>query len=132
MLLFRTILLWLSFSLLILQYFIDVHEVIPGFIFRLLPSGLLLLWFLLTVLVREKIKIQQHQSKFLVNLFHIMRPLASISIVLGAILKIMHWPYGNPLLIAGIGFMAIYSTILCKIAIPKDDYNPDVLDDMDE
>lgn len=132
MLLFRTILLWLSFILLISQYFIDIREIIPGFIFRLLPSGLLLLWFLLTVLVKEKIRIRPSQSKFLLNVFHIMRPLASISIVLGAILKILHWPFGNPMLIAGIGFMAIYSSILCKIAIPRDDYNPDVLDDMDE
>lgn len=132
MLWFRTILLWLSFVLLISQYFIDVRAIIPGFIFRMLPSGLLLLWFLLTVLVKEKVRIQPGQSKFLVTLFHFMRPMASISIVLGAILKILHWPFGNPMLIAGIGFMAIYSTILCKIAIPRDDYNPDVLDDMDE
>jgi len=71
-------------------------------------------------------------STTLLFLIKILRPAASISIVLGAMLKIMHWPFGNILLIAGIGFMAIYSTILSKISTQKEDYNPEIVDDVDD
>jgi len=133
MLHFRTILLWLAFLLLLSQYFINFDHFAFGLIFRLMPSGILLLWFLLSIFIKDKFKINMEKiSTTLLFLIKILRPAASISIVLGAMLKIMHWPFGNILLIAGIGFMAIYSTILSKISTQKEDYNPEIVDDVDD
>jgi hypothetical protein len=133
MLHFRTILLWLAFVLLVSQYFITFEHYLFAIIFRLVPSGILLLWFFLSVFIKDRIKINPGNiSKFNLLLIRVLRPLASMTIVLGAIFKISHWPYGNLLLITGIGFMALYSTLLSRIYIRKDDYNPDIVDDLED
>jgi hypothetical protein len=133
MLHFRTILLWLAFVLLISQYFITFEHYTFAIIFRLVPSGILLLWFFLSVFIKDRIKINpKNISRFNLLLIQVLRPLASITIVLGAIFKILHWPYGNLLLIIGIGFMALYSSILSRIYIRKDDYNPEIVDDLED
>jgi hypothetical protein len=133
MLHFRTILLWLAFLLLILQHFIFFNDITIGLIFRLIPSGILLLWFLLSVFIKENLKIKTSGlSKTLLFFIRILRPAASITIVLGALFKILHWPFGNLMLISGIGFMAVYSTILSKVSIRSEEYNPDILDDFDD
>ncbi len=131
MLKFRTILLWLAFLLLLAQYFIDIKNIRLGLIFRLTPSALLLLWFLLSVLIRIRVKIRMENiSRPYVIMIKVFRPVASISIVLGALLKIMHWPFGNSMLVTGIGCMAVYSTIISHFATAKEAYDPDIIDDL--
>jgi hypothetical protein len=132
MLHFKTILLWIAFALLVSQSFASFDNYLLGLIYRQTPIGILLLWFLLSVFLKENHQIRKEKSsKFQYTLIQVLRPLANISIVLGAMLKIMHWPFGNLLLISGIGFMALYSTILSRISILKDDYNPEILDETD-
>lgn len=133
MLQFRTILLWLAFVLLILQYFVDIRfSIALGIAFRLTPSALLLLWFLLALFFREKLKIDPANTpRPVLMLFRILRPLSSASIVAGAIFKLLHLPYGNLLLITGIGFMATYSTLLSVFAYEKPADHPDIIDDAD-
>lgn len=134
MLHFRTILLWLAFVLLVLQQFIDFNsDITLGIIFRLTPSAVLLLWFLLSLFFREKLKIQKlNTPQWVFKLLNILRPMASMSIVTGAMFKIMHWPLGNLMLIAGIAFMAVYSTILSRFAYIRPEQDPDIIDDLDE
>lgn len=135
MLFFRTILLWLAFLLLLIQNFIefDLDNIYLGIVYRLLPTGLLLLWFGLSVFFREKLKINLAETPgFAVISIRILRPLASIFIVSGALFKILHWPYGNYMLIAGIGFMAVYSTFLSIYSFTGSDQNPEIIDDMNE
>ncbi len=134
MLHFRTILLWLAFIMLVLQYFIEVRSSITlGIIFRLLPSAILLFWFLLSLFFKVKLKIQvQSTPSWVITLLNILRPMASISIVIGALFKIMHWPFGNMMLIMGIAFMAVYSTILSRFAETGSSQNPDIIDDMND
>jgi hypothetical protein len=133
MLHFRTILLWLAFVLLILQYFINFDNFTLGLIFRLIPSGILVLWFLLSVFIKDQVKVRTRKlSKFTLLGIQVLRPAASISIVIGALFKILHFPFGNVLLVTGIGFMAIYSSILSMIYVQKDEYNPEILDDLDD
>ncbi len=133
MLYFRTILLWLAFLLFIIQDFIEFNNISAGLFFRLIPSGFLLLWFLLSIFIKENLRIESRKlSKGMILSLRILRPSASLSIILGAIFKILHYPFSNFLLIAGIGLMALYSTLLCFIAIHKEDYNPDILDDLDD
>jgi hypothetical protein len=134
MLQFRTILLWLAFILLILQYFITIDSSIYlGILFRLAPSGLLLLWFALSVLIKDKLRINGNETpRFIIFLIKFLRPLASICIVIGALFKILHWPYGNILLIAGIGVMAIYSSVLSRYSYSKIEQNPDIIDDLED
>jgi hypothetical protein len=133
MLLFRTILLWLAFFLLILQNFVIFNNFTLGLIFRLVPTGILVLWFLLSIFIKDNMKLRPEKLKrHTVILINILRPAASLSIVLGAIFKIMHWPFGTFMLVSGIGFMAVYSTLLSIISKPRDEYNPDILDDSDD
>jgi hypothetical protein len=65
------------------------------------------------------------------KLIIILRPLASFTVVLGAILKIMHWPYGNIALATGIGVMAVYSTIISIYGYRSSDEPNDIIDDID-
>lgn len=134
MLHFRTILLWLAFIMLVLQYFVEIRSSITlGIIFRLLPSAILLFWFLLSLFFKVKLKIQvQSTPAWVITLLNILRPMASISIVIGALFKIMHWPFGNIMLIMGIAFMAVYSTILSRFAETGSSQNPDIIDDMND
>ena len=130
---FKTILLWLAFFLIILQQLWDYNgHFTLAMIYRLLPSAMLLLWFLLSIFFSESEKIRY--DKMPVNmrkLSFLLRPLASFTIVLGAILKIMHWPWGNIALAAGIGVMAIYSTIISVYGYRSSDEPTDIIDDLD-
>ena len=131
---FRTILLWLAFLLLIAQNIIEIKtSFLFGFIFRMIPSAILLFWFILAIYFKENLKLNVHETpKLVFKLINILRPLANLSIVLGALFKIMHLPFGNLLLITGIGFMAIYSSILSRYSRNKPDNNSDIIDDIDE
>ena len=133
MLLFRTILLWLAFSLLILRYFISFNDPHYDLWFMMLPSGILLLWFLLSFFIKEKVRVNlKNLSKIQRFSLLLLRPSASLAIIAGAVLKLLTLPYGNLLLVSGIGFMALYSTLLSLVSIPVDEYNPEIIDDTDE
>lgn len=131
---FRTLLLWISFGLLILLNFYSFDENIKiGIFIRLIPSGFLLLWFLLSIFVKEKLKINAGDlPKYTIWAFKILRPAASISIVTGAVFKLLHLYFGNGFLIIGIGLMAVYSTLLSIYAVDKQDKPTDIVDDVDE
>lgn len=133
MLHFRTVLLWLAFILIALQQFWDYNSNIElGIIYRLLPSGILLLWFIISIFIKEKVKIKVAETpKAAMIALRVFRPLAGATIVGGALFKIMHWPYGNIMLAIGIGFMAIYSTALGMYAIRSTDEPDDIIDDLE-
>jgi len=133
MLHFRTILLWLAFFLIVLQQVWDYNgSYLLGLVYRMLPSAVLLLWFLLSIFFNESEKIKSDNlSSGTKKLIHILRPLASFTVVLGAILKIMHWPLGNIALAAGIGVMAVYSTIISLYGYRSSDEPNDIIDDLD-
>lgn len=133
MLAFRTALLWLSFALLIIQLFVDVQVGITGGIaFRLAPSALLLIWFLTSLFDRSRLSINHKEIPALaVKAFRILRPLSSITIISGAVFKLLHLAGGNLLLYAGIFLMAVYSTLLFIYARETGKYDPDILEDRD-
>jgi hypothetical protein len=131
MLLFRTILLWLSFTLLLLQYFITIDFNLEiGVVYRLLPSGLLILWFLLSVFSREKLVFDPNKvptfSKLMIKY---LRPIASLSIILGAFLKILKMYNSNEFLVIGIGFMSLYSSLIYFYTVDKQNRPDDIIDD---
>jgi hypothetical protein len=132
MLAFRTILLWLAFIVLLLQVFISFDDnLILGIIFRLSPSAILLLWFLLSIFFKLNLKIDNELTpNWVIKTISILRPLASLSIVCGAIFKIMHLQYGDLMLLLGIGFMAIYSSFLSAYSSHESGENPDIIDDI--
>lgn len=134
MLHFRTILLWLAFMLLLLQYFIDFrYNINLGIAFRLAPSALLILWFILSLFFKENLKISPEETpKSVLTLLNLLRPLASICIILGAIFKLTALPNGNIMLLAGIGFMALYSSLLSVFAFEKNQKYDDILDDLED
>lgn len=133
MLSFRTILLWLAFFLLILQYFWDYSSnLIIGIIYYMLPTLLLVLWFGISLFSKDKIRIHPDKiTPLMLQLLRFLRPLASISIVLGALLKYSHFSEGNFLLAMGLFFMAVYSTILNRIGESTSDKPNDIIDDQD-
>jgi hypothetical protein len=133
MLHFRTILLWLAFILLVLQNFIAFNNLSYELWFRLVPSGILLLWFLLSIFIKEKFKINLKRVSAIQRLsIIILRPSASLAIITGAVLKLLHLPYGNTMLVAGIGFMAVYSTILSQVSTHHEEYDHEIIDDVED
>lgn len=128
---FRTLLLWLAFILIILQQFVDVQTGIAvGMAYRLTPSALLLLWFIISLIDRNKYVINTRRiPAFVSGAFRLLRPLSSITIISGAIFKLLHLPGGNLLLFAGIFLMSFYSTLLYFYARETGRYNPNILDD---
>lgn len=130
---FRTILLWLAFILIVLQQFWDYNGYFMlAMAYRLLPSGILLLWFLLSIFFYESEKLRYDKlPPRMRKISFILRPLASFTIVLGAILKILHWPFGNIGLASGIAFMAMYSTIISVYGYISPEESSDIIDDLD-
>lgn len=132
MLHFRTILLFLAFILLVIQGFVYFDNLRLGIFFRLIPTALLLVWFVSSIFGPKKYTIQlNHSNRKLVSAIKILRPLASLTIIIGAILKILHVSYGNYFLTAGIGLLAFWSLLFSLVAISKDEYNPEIIDDID-
>lgn len=132
MLHFRTILLWLAFFLIVLQQAWDYTDnLYLGMVYRLLPSAVLLLWFLLSIFFTETEKLRYDKlSNRLKKLLFLLRPLASFTIVLGAIFKLLNWPFGNVSLAIGIALMASYSTIISIYGYSKSDEPNDIIDDL--
>ena len=129
---FKTSLLWLAFLFLLSQSWIDTQEnILFGFIFRLIPSLCLLIWFILSLFVRQALTINALTiPKWALLALKTLRPLASTLIILGALFKIMHWSGGFYFLIFGIGTLAIYSTILNFYSNIKSEQNIEILDDL--
>lgn len=134
MLHFRTTLLILAFVLLLLQNFVSLEsDLVLALILRLAPTALLLLWFILTIFFRETLKIDPSQTpRIVMHLIRIIRPIAGLCIITGAIFKLMHWIGANMLLLNGIGAMAIYSLILSLYAKVSHAGNPDIIDDQED
>jgi hypothetical protein len=44
----------------------------------------------------------------------------------------MHWPGGYLLLVGGIGFMAVYSTLLAISSVNAGPYNPEIIDSTED
>lgn len=132
MLHFRTILLWLAFFLIVLQQIWDYSDnLFLGIIYRLLPSAVLLLWFLVSIFFNETEKLRYDQlSVRIKNLLFILRPLASLTIVMGAVLKLLYWPFGHLALTIGIALMAVYSTIISLYGYSKSEEDNDIIDDL--
>ncbi len=132
MLHFRTILLWLAFFLIILQQVWDYSDnLYLGMIYRLLPSAVLLLWFLISIFFNETEKLRYDKLSLRIKkLLFILRPLASFTIVMGAIFKLLYWPFGNIALAIGIALMACYSTIISIYGYSKTDEPNDIIDDL--
>ena len=131
MLHFRTLLLFLAFVLLLIQQFV-LFDDIWGIAFRLIPSALLIIWFLVSIFNPKKYSIDSEKvSKKIVISIRILRPLASLLIVIGAIFKLMHWTNGNYRIIAGIGVLAVWSFLFSLVAFNQSEYNPEIIDDED-
>lgn len=131
--LFRSILLWLAFLLVTLQFFWNYSSnVTLAVIYRLLPSIVLLLWFALSVLFKVNVKLKIDTiPKFVVLIFKILRPLSSLTIVTGALIKYNHLAHGNQFLAVGLLFMAINSTIISIYGVDTTDRPNDIIDDQD-
>ncbi|MES2616240.1 MAG: hypothetical protein V4613_00060 [Bacteroidota bacterium] len=128
----RTVLLWLAFVLLIVLEFTFIRDIKLGVLFRLSPTFLLLIWFVIYLLSAKRYQFGKSVSLKTIQIVNFIRFIANITIVLGAIFKIMHWSGAQLLLVIGIGFLAVWSTLLSKLTIEKIDYNPDIIDDQDE
>ncbi len=132
MLNFRTLLLSLAFIFLVGQEFIFFNNSSIGLAFRLIPTALLIVWFVLSIFGPQKYKIQVTLSnKRIILALKFLRPLANLSIILGAVLKLLHLNYGNYFLTAGIGFLAIWSLLFSFVANNIDNYNPEIIDDIE-
>ncbi len=131
--LFRSILLWLAFILVTLQFFWDYNgNILFGIIYRLLPTAILLLWFGISLFVKDKIKIDSRKlNKKNILILKYLRPVASLSIVTGAIFKYLHIFNGNILLAIGLFAMAFYSSFLYFIGYSVSDSPNDILDDQE-
>lgn len=129
---FKTSFLWLAFILLILQSWVDIQEnILWGFIYRLAPSLCLLIWFILSLFFKQTLILKANETpKWAVNSLKILSPLASSLVILGGLFKLMHWTGGVLLLIAGIGIMAIYSSIHNYYSSVKNKSNIDIIDDI--
>jgi len=132
MFLFRTILLFLSFFLLVLQPFLVFGEdrVLEGFVFRMIPNLLLLLWFILTLVSKDKLRPNPALfPKKALQVLKLLRPLSGGSIILGALFRLLHYSGSYLLITSGIGCMAVYSLLVYLYAERVRNYNPDILDD---
>lgn len=131
--LFRSILLWIAFVLVTLQFFWDYNgNLFFAVLYRLLPTLILLLWFGLSLFIRVKVKIDPNKlTRTNILMLKYLRPIASISIVTGAIFKYLHLFNGNVLLAIGLFAMAVYSTLLHYIGVASSDRPQDIIDDQE-
>ncbi len=132
MLIFRTLLLWMAFVLLLLleiEFFPDL-QLKFSLMFRLVPSILLAAWFLLNIFSKEKTQYSPLIKRSTIVLITWLKSIANIAILVGAFFKLLHLPYAQLCLVGGIGVLALWSSILARWSVQKSDYNPDIIDDM--
>lgn len=132
MLIFRTILLWSAVVLLVVMEFTSFNDLRFGLTLRLIPSLLLLVWFLSFLSGRKRRVIRDNVPVFKMKILKVLKVVANLTIVAGALLKIGHYAYSQLLLIVGIFFLAAWSTLLVTVSSEKPAYNPEIIDDIYE
>lgn len=125
----RTLLLWLSFAMLVFLEFFTTTGFRFGIIFRLVPSAMLLLWFILYTIGKQRYIIRPGISRFNIRLIFWIRNIANLLIIGGALLKLGHFSWAHYSLVAGIGSLALWSTLLILISVEKNHYDPEIIDD---
>jgi hypothetical protein len=131
MLLFRTILLWMAFILLIVIELPFTGNLDIGF-FRLLPSLILVLWFVSYFFKKQRYAVRRDADRRIVSALGYLRPLANISVIAGAVMRLSRVPYSNIPLIAGIGLLALVSSLWMKVSLERPEYDPEIIDDSSE
>lgn len=134
MLVLRTVFLWLAFAVLLfleLDVLPDLYLRVSAMI-RLVPSLLLLAWFVIYLFNKDKYQLSKNAPKAIVTWLSVLKATANIAIVAGALMRIFHFSYSQLLLVSGIGFLAVWSTVLTYFSVLKSDFNPDIIDDMDD
>ncbi len=130
MLVLRTLLLWAAFIMLVFLEFFTASDFRFSIIFRLVPSLFLMLWFVLYTLNRKKYVFRENVGRNTIRLIKLIRTVANIAIISGALLKLGHFQYSQGLLVAGIGFLALWSSLHIAVSVERPAYNPDIVDDM--
>jgi hypothetical protein len=128
MLKFKTLLLWIAFTFLAIEYLFNITSTI--LFFRIIPIVAMIVWFVVSIFNKNNLNINpQKVSRKNAWILRYVRPMASILIIIGAAIKLLKWPYSDVALIIGIGCLALYYTALSRVAEPKKEYLPDIIDD---
>ncbi len=134
MLVLRTLFLWLAFAVLLFlecNFLPDSYLRISAMI-RLVPSLLLLGWFVIYLFTKDKYIVNRNTPRFIVNWLTVLKSVANIAIVSGALMRIFHYQYAQLLLVIGIGFLALWSSILTFYSMLKSDFDPNIIDDVED
>ena len=131
MLVFRTVLLWVAFVLLVTAEFLTA-SVQFSIVFRLIPSALLLLWFVSYLAGRQRYQFKKEVNNAARRIVLVLKNIANITIIAGAVLRLMYMPYSQLLIVSGIGCLAIWSTFLIVVSEEKLKYNPEIIDDIQD
>ncbi len=131
MLVFRSIVLWLAFIFILISQFITLDTVRLLLFYRITPAVFLFIWVFTTLFYNKKLIVDTsiHGVKVL-KWVKILRIFSSTFIIVGALVNVMKWNYGDIFLMIGIGAMAAYSSLLAYVAKTKNDHNPEVIDDI--
>ncbi len=130
MLKLKTILLALAFLLLFTQQFVVFENFTVNILIKFIAALLLVVWFIVSLFSPKKYKIEpNNKGKLFFILLKFVRPLASLCIVIGALLKLLRYNYSDVFIISGIGFLALWSYLFLLVAKPIPKYNPDIIDD---
>lgn len=134
MLVLRTVFLWLAFAVLLfleLNILPDLYLKVSA-IMRLVPSMLLLAWFVIYLFNKDKYQLNRNAPKAIVSWLSVFKATANIAIVAGALMRILHISFSQVFLVSGIGFLAVWSTVLTYYSVLKSDFNIDIIDDMED
>ena len=99
---------------------------------RLIPSALLLAWFVIYIFNKDKSQLSKRAPKAVVIWLTVLKTVANLAIVSGAVMRILHYPFSQLLLVSGIGFLALWSSVLAYYSELKSDFNPDIIDAVED
>lgn len=134
MLVLRTVLLWLAFAVLL---FLELN-ILPELylkvsaVMRLVPSALLLAWFVIYIFNKDKSQLSKGAPKSVVIWLSVLKTVANLAIICGAVMRILHYAHSQLLLVSGIGFLALWSSVLAYYSELKSDFNPDIIDAVED
>ncbi len=134
MLVLRTVFLWLAFAILL---FLELN-ILPELylkvsaIMRLIPSALLLGWFVIYIFNKDKSQLSKYAPKSTLTWLSVLKTIANLAIVSGAVTRILHYTHSQLLLVSGIGFLALWSSVLAYYSELKSDFNPDIIDAVED
>ncbi len=134
MLVLRTVFLWLAFAVLLfleLNILPELYLRVSAFM-RLIPSALLLAWFVIYIFNKDKSQLSKRAPKAVVIWLTVLKTVANLAIVSGAVMRILHYPFSQLLLVSGIGFLALWSSVLAYYSELKSDFNPDIIDAVED